>query len=120
MHESFCFPEYPLLFFIKKAKKKNEKVVFFRSTMYFSIYSAVVLISGILPAAHSYQTWWQKPLAVDTPITMPTSDDGLFGGIATFAHIPYEQCWRHDATFDIAFVGAPFDTCMSKYCNCRV
>jgi hypothetical protein len=41
---------------------------------------------------------------------MPTADDGLFGGIATFAHLPYHECWSPGTTFDIAFIGAPFDT----------
>ncbi|KAI9490086.1 arginase [Zychaea mexicana] len=37
--------------------------------------------------------------------------DAVFAGIPTFAHLPYEQCWSNDtAEFDIAFIGAPFDT----------
>lgn len=80
--------------------------------MRYSIYSIALLSTGILPA-YSYQTWWQKPLSGSAPSAaiMPNSDDGLFGGIATFAHLPYEQCWNSGAEFDIAFIGAPFDTC---------
>lgn len=37
--------------------------------------------------------------------------DAVFAGIPTFAHLPYEQCWSNSSVqFDIAFIGAPFDT----------
>ncbi|KAI8144046.1 arginase family-domain-containing protein [Fennellomyces sp. T-0311] len=37
--------------------------------------------------------------------------DAVYAGIPTFAHLPYEQCWSNKtADFDIAFIGAPFDT----------
>lgn len=71
-----------------------------------------------VPFLHTHQQQ-QQPLlsSMDTDKggytvnPMPDSDFGLFGGIATYAHLPYEQCWEPNAAFDIAFVGAPFDTC---------
>ncbi|KAH7890926.1 agmatinase [Phlebopus sp. FC_14] len=38
--------------------------------------------------------------------------DSIFSGITTFAKLPWVQCLgkERDATFDIAFIGAPFDT----------
>ncbi|KAI9675312.1 MAG: hypothetical protein M1817_001215 [Caeruleum heppii] len=37
-----------------------------------------------------------------------------FSGISTFAHLPYEKCLtRPEKRFDIAIVGAPFDTAVS-------
>ncbi|KAF7721888.1 hypothetical protein EC973_003956 [Apophysomyces ossiformis] len=45
---------------------------------------------------------------------LPTADDGLFAGIGTFAHLPYEQCWKNTSVqYDIAFLGAPMDTSVS-------
>ncbi|CAO3686415.1 unnamed protein product [Umbelopsis vinacea] len=57
----------------------------------------------------------QKPILKTEPV--PTHGDGevtadaVFSGIGTFAHLPYSQCWAKDSSdFDIAFIGAPFDT----------
>ncbi|KAH9890096.1 agmatinase [Cubamyces lactineus] len=38
--------------------------------------------------------------------------DSIFSGITTFAKLPWVKCLgkEKDATFDIAFIGAPFDT----------
>lgn len=38
--------------------------------------------------------------------------DSVFSGITTFAKLPWIQCLNKDSkdTFDIAFIGAPFDT----------
>ena len=37
--------------------------------------------------------------------------DAVYAGIPTFAHLPYEQCWTNSSSdFDVAFLGAPFDT----------
>ncbi|ODV88485.1 hypothetical protein CANCADRAFT_29590 [Tortispora caseinolytica NRRL Y-17796] len=38
--------------------------------------------------------------------------ESIFSGISTFGHFPYKQCFDADAgtPYDIAFVGAPFDT----------
>ena len=41
-----------------------------------------------------------------------TQADAIFSGIGTFAHLPYAECFKegNDETFDIAFLGLPFDT----------
>ena len=43
-----------------------------------------------------------------TPFTVTA--DSIFSGITTFAKLPWVQCLGkdRDATFDIAFIGAPF------------
>lgn len=39
----------------------------------------------------------------------PTADS-IFSGIGTFAHLPLVDCFKGKTPFDIAFMGAPFDT----------
>ncbi|KAM0321779.1 hypothetical protein ACHAQA_009875 [Verticillium albo-atrum] len=40
-----------------------------------------------------------------------TQADSVFSGISTFGRLPYQPCLRHqDVQYDIAFLGAPFDT----------
>ena len=41
-----------------------------------------------------------------------TQADSVFSGIATFGRIPYRECFGRDKQekFDIAILGAPFDT----------
>lgn len=37
--------------------------------------------------------------------------EAVFSGIGTFAHLPYAECFKKDSeSFDIAFLGLPFDT----------
>ncbi|KAJ3475138.1 hypothetical protein NLI96_g12038 [Meripilus lineatus] len=46
-------------------------------------------------------------------VTLPAvTADSIFSGITTFAKLPWVQCLGKDKdnTFDIAFIGAPFDT----------
>jgi len=45
-------------------------------------------------------------------ITLGTQADSVFSGIATFGRIPYRECFGRDKheKFDIAILGAPFDT----------
>jgi agmatinase len=42
----------------------------------------------------------------------PVTADAIFSGITTFARLPWVQCLTRDKhqLFDIAFIGAPFDT----------
>ncbi|KAH6652680.1 agmatinase 1 [Truncatella angustata] len=40
-----------------------------------------------------------------------TQADSVFSGISTFGRLPYQPCLsQRDAEYDIAFIGAPFDT----------
>jgi len=40
--------------------------------------------------------------------------DSVFSGISTFGRLPYHPCLsNHDVKYDIAFIGAPFDTATS-------
>ena len=91
--------------------------------------SLTTIVTAVLLIQHAngnrippfISNWWQQPLNAAMPVKtpklqhqdLPTAEDALFGGIATFAHLPYEMCWQPDSKFDIAFVGAPFDTCKS-------
>ena len=45
-------------------------------------------------------------------ILVGTQADSVFSGIATFGRIPYRECFGRDKheKFDIAILGAPFDT----------
>lgn len=94
--------------------------------------SLIAIITAVLLTQHVngnrippfISNWWQQPLDAAMPMKnpklqhqdLPTAEDALFGGIATFAHLPYEMCWQSNSKFDIAFVGAPFDTCKSYGC----
>ncbi|BFZ65497.1 hypothetical protein YB2330_006670 [Saitoella coloradoensis] len=61
---------------------------------------------------------WEKEVKIDwttegdvLPGDGGTQADSVFSGIATFGRLPYEQCLRNpDIKYDIAFIGAPFDT----------
>lgn len=60
----------------------------------------------------------QHPLAVAGNPHEPLGDIDIstgsaFGGLTTYANLPYVQCYSADKEiekFDIAFLGAPFDT----------
>jgi agmatinase len=67
--------------------------------------------------------WAHTDAAIDE-IDLSTYD---FSGIGTYAHVPYENCFVNDDSskpFDIAILGAPFDTvrialtCLSVGANC--
>ncbi|EJD41500.1 agmatinase [Auricularia subglabra TFB-10046 SS5] len=51
---------------------------------------------------------WQAAYPGDNTVTA----DSIFSGITTFARLPWVQCLGKDSQedFDIAFIGAPFDT----------
>lgn len=55
------------------------------------------------------------PSRADPP---PVTADSVFSGITTFAHLPWQRCLAPASTsaqapFDIAILGAPFDTSTS-------
>lgn len=59
------------------------------------------------PSSHQY------PLAHEDPIDIVTGSQ--FSGLTTFANLPYLNCFVDDESttnnnYDIAFLGAPFDT----------
>lgn len=60
------------------------------------------------PASHQY------PLTHEDPIDIVTGSQ--FSGLTTFANLPYLNCFVDDEStttnnnYDIAFLGAPFDT----------
>jgi hypothetical protein len=55
------------------------------------------------------------PYLGDVLIGIGTQADSVFSGIATFGRIPYRECFGRDKheKFDIAILGAPFDTATS-------
>ncbi|KAH8649389.1 arginase family-domain-containing protein [Xylariales sp. PMI_506] len=54
-----------------------------------------------------HQSLWYNTLPGDGG----TQADSVFSGISTFGRLPYEPCLRSpDISYDIAFIGAPFDT----------
>ena len=104
------------------------------SLYYFKMVSKVILSVGLIAAAMnsvfahptSYGDHDIRPQqeVIKTETTSPSygdpgapegdggkTADAVYAGIPTFAHLPYEQCWSNKtADFDIAFIGAPFDT----------
>ncbi|CDS02893.1 hypothetical protein LRAMOSA00295 [Lichtheimia ramosa] len=47
-------------------------------------------------------------------VTNPVAADSLYAGLGTFSHLPYVQCLQNDSlAYDIAFIGAPFDSGVS-------
>lgn len=54
-----------------------------------------------------HQSLWYNSMPGDGE----TQADSVFSGITTFARLPYQPCLRNpDVEYDIAFIGAPFDT----------
>jgi len=83
--------------------------------------SAVFLaVTAILTGAHEHPDHDQMPLDyVRFPFEPPyrgqngeVTADAIFSGITTFAKLPWVQCLTSQShvPFDIAFLGAPFDT----------
>ncbi|KAI6089713.1 arginase family-domain-containing protein [Hypoxylon rubiginosum] len=59
------------------------------------------------PISGPHQSLWYQTLPGDGG----TQADSVFSGISTFGRLPYMPCLAHrDIQFDIAFIGAPFDT----------
>jgi len=81
-------------------------------------FTPAVLSFAAAVAAHGGHDHDQEPLA--GPLqklwynTLPgdggTQADSVFSGISTFGRLPYSPCLSTHANFDIAFIGAPFDT----------
>ncbi|KAF2964258.1 hypothetical protein GQX73_g9319 [Xylaria multiplex] len=84
---------------------------------------AVVFVTAVLTA--SRVTAWQFPPSAQKPLAGFAVDDGgdddidilygsQFSGLNTYARIPYVNCFSDDAAkdtkYDIAILGAPFDT----------
>ncbi|KAM7190060.1 agmatinase 1 [Naviculisporaceae sp. PSN 640] len=60
-----------------------------------------------VPMSGPHQSLWYNRLPGDGG----TQADAVFSGISTFGRLPYEPCLqKSDVSYDIAFIGAPFDT----------
>ncbi|KAG9185498.1 putative agmatinase 1 [Alternaria panax] len=58
------------------------------------------------PLAGPHEGLWYNTLPGDGG----TQADSIFSGISTFGRLPYHPCLSSNTKFDIAFIGAPFDT----------
>ncbi|KAJ3540980.1 hypothetical protein NM208_g4811 [Fusarium decemcellulare] len=59
------------------------------------------------PLSGPHQSLWYNTLPGDGG----TQADSVFSGITTFGRLPYQPCLSHSGIkYDIAFIGAPFDT----------
>ncbi|KAJ5723554.1 agmatinase 1 [Penicillium malachiteum] len=59
------------------------------------------------PIAGPYKDIWYNTL----PACLIPQADSVFSGISTFGRLPYSPCLAtNDVQYDIAFLGAPFDT----------
>ncbi|KAK5112045.1 hypothetical protein LTR62_004579 [Meristemomyces frigidus] len=79
--------------------------------------TAAVIVTGV--SAHGAHGDEQKPMPGPHKSlwynTLPgdggTQADSVFSGISTFGRLPYHPCLASDdVKYDIAFIGAPFDT----------
>ncbi|PYH68559.1 agmatinase [Aspergillus vadensis CBS 113365] len=87
--------------------------------MYYLIVAASLLVIPVYardivfpPGAAIHNPSHQYPLAHEDPIDIVTGSQ--FSGLTTFANLPYLNCFVDDESttnnYDIAFLGAPFDT----------
>ncbi|KAF9028790.1 Arginase/deacetylase [Hymenopellis radicata] len=72
------------------------------------------LLFASLASAHQSPLHTSSPSTADEPWTSkygPQTEHGYFGGILSYAHLPYVKCLE-DASkpYDIAIFGMPFDT----------
>ncbi|THH07518.1 hypothetical protein EW145_g3326 [Phellinidium pouzarii] len=82
------------------------------------LFISVSLVSLFVLEAHKAQSEIQVPLEnVENQYTAYRGEDtvtsySIFSGITTFARLPWVQClgMQEGVQFDIAFLGAPFDT----------
>lgn len=58
------------------------------------------------PLAGPHESLWYNTLPGDGG----TQADSVFSGISTFGRLKYHPCLSSDVQYDIAFIGAPFDT----------
>ncbi|KAK5134978.1 hypothetical protein LTR08_005930 [Meristemomyces frigidus] len=81
--------------------------------------AAVLLALAALTAAHSHdhpEPASQEPFVgwTQDDLDAKWGTDWGFTGISTFAHLPHARCLQHPETpYDIAILGAPFDTAVS-------
>ncbi|KAF2761790.1 arginase [Pseudovirgaria hyperparasitica] len=75
----------------------------------FGLFTTIALVCSGLATAHKPVYGEEEPGLIDKWGT-----DWGFSGISTFAHLPHVKCLTHPETvFDIAILGAPFDTAVS-------
>ncbi|KAL8769442.1 MAG: hypothetical protein Q9194_005439 [Teloschistes cf. exilis] len=66
------------------------------------------------PIQGPHEGLWYKPYENRIPGDGGTQADSVFSGISTFGRLPYFPCLASDQEkYDIAFIGAPFDTATS-------
>lgn len=88
---------------------------FFPSSLYvfFVIGSAILVLGSLQPSNDNGQTT-MDPTTEPALLTSKWHDVWAFSGIATFAHLPHVPCLTQpQEAFDIAILGAPFDTSVS-------
>ncbi|KAI2487511.1 Agmatinase mitochondrial [Pyrenophora tritici-repentis] len=80
------------------------------------LWNWVALIAGAASVSshathHAEDTFSQERL---DELERKWGTDWSFSGISTFAHLPHTRCLTHpETTYDIAILGAPFDTAVS-------
>ncbi|KAH7095612.1 arginase family-domain-containing protein [Paraphoma chrysanthemicola] len=78
--------------------------------------SATILALTAVACAHSHHGHDQHAFSQDRldELEKKWGTDWGFSGISTFAHLPHTRCLTHPQTsYDIAILGAPFDTAVS-------
>ncbi|KAK1056056.1 hypothetical protein LTR74_015194 [Friedmanniomyces endolithicus] len=79
--------------------------------------AAFASLSGLATAHTAAETeHTQEPFVgwTQNDLDAKWGTDWGFSGISTFAHLPHTRCLQHPETpYDIAILGAPFDTAVS-------
>lgn len=84
-----------------------------------SLAALVTLALALVVSAHEHDhedqipfNYVKYPYQATYPGDNEVTADSIFAGITTFAKLPWVQCLGRDrdTAFDIAFIGAPFDT----------
>ncbi|KAI9792926.1 MAG: hypothetical protein M1816_001248 [Peltula sp. TS41687] len=83
------------------------------------VFPALLTVLGLLHCTVAHSNNGQNPIAGpheglwyhQLPGDGGTQADSVFSGISTFGRLPYIRCLENkDIAYDIAFIGAPFDT----------
>ncbi|KAJ4367414.1 hypothetical protein N0V83_006996 [Neocucurbitaria cava] len=79
-------------------------------------WGAIFAITACVTAHSTHHVENQEPLSEErlAELERKWGTDWGFSGISTFAHLPHTRCLTHpQTTYDIAILGAPFDTAVS-------
>lgn len=87
-------------------------------TIFCPVRARDIVFPPLTGAATGADSHYQSPLgASDMDADQNIVSGGAFAGLTTFANLPFVQCLSsgdHVEKYDIAFLGAPFDTVATR------